>query len=239
MGVRVQGTDASRRDAMTTSRADFLAKIRKGLDDGRSLEERQATVAARLRSPPQHDLPARAKVGPKDQRTLFEGYLTGQSATVVSVATRDDVPEAVAEYLRANNLPARLRVGGDAYLADLPWSKTPALDREGGKAAPSDEASLSHATAGIAETGTLMLCSGADNPVTLNFLPETHIVVVDATDIVGGYEAGLAKVRERYGKNQMPRTVNMISGPSRTGDIGGVLVMGAHGPRRLCVIVVG
>jgi L-lactate dehydrogenase complex protein LldG len=83
-----------------------------------------------------------------------------------------------------------------------------------------------------------MITSGADNPVTINFLPETHVVVVEDKDLVGPYEAALAKVRAKFGKGLMPRTVNLISGPSRTGDIGGKLIMGAHGPRRMCVIIV-
>ena len=96
----------------------------------------------------------------------------------------------------------------------------------------------SHAAAAVAETGTLVLASGADNPVTLSYLPETHIVVVEDKDLVGGYEGAWEKIRARFGKRAMPRTVNFVSGPSRTADIGGQLVMGAHGPRRLCVILV-
>jgi L-lactate dehydrogenase complex protein LldG len=84
----------------------------------------------------------------------------------------------------------------------------------------------------------MLIASGADNPVTVNFLPETHVVVVRAEDIVGSYEDAWAMIRRRFGEREMPRTVNMISGPSRTGDIGGKLVMGAHGPRRMCVIIV-
>lgn len=223
---------------MSTSRSAFFAKIKAGLDDGRSDSERRAAVTARLASPPSHPLPDRVRQSPDALRELFISYLKGQSATVLAVAASSEVPEAVAGYLRDNNLPQRLRHGDDRFLADLPWSKTPALQRDGGAAQPADETSLSHAAAGIAETGTLLLCSGADNPVTLNFLPETHVIVVHETDLVGSYEAGLEKVRSRYGKGLMPRTVNLISGPSRTGDIGGVLVMGAHGPRRLCVIIV-
>lgn len=75
--------------------------------------------------------------------------------------------------------------------------------------------------AAIAETATLMLTSGADNPVTLTFLPENHIIVVEASDLVGPYEAALGKIRARYGQGNMPRTVNFVSGPSRTGDIVG------------------
>jgi L-lactate dehydrogenase complex protein LldG len=97
---------------------------------------------------------------------------------------------------------------------------------------------LSHAAAAVAETGTLVLASGADNPVTITFLPETSIVVVGEEDLVGGYEGAWEKIRARFGKRAMPRTVNFVSGPSRTADIGGQLVMGAHGPRRLCVVLV-
>ena len=86
--------------------------------------------------------------------------------------------------------------------------------------------------------GPLVMASGADNPVTLNFLPETHVVVVEDKALVGGYEGAWEKIRSRFGRRVMPRTVNFISGPSRTADIGGQLVMGAHGPRRLCVILV-
>jgi L-lactate dehydrogenase complex protein LldG len=99
--------------------------------------------------------------------------------------------------------------------------------------------SLSHAFGGVAETGTLVMASGAANPVTLNYMPETHIVVLNANDIVGPYEAAFDRVRAALGPGTMPRTLNLISGPSRTGDIGGRLVMGAHGPRRLCVVIVG
>ena len=131
-----------------------------------------------------------------------------------------------------------MRVGDDAYLEALAWGSEPALERRKGPAVGDDEVGLSHAAAAVAETGTLVLASGADNPVTLSFLPETHIVVVEDKDLVGGYEGAWEKIRARFGRRAMPRTVNFVSGPSRTADIGGQLVMGAHGPRRLCVILV-
>jgi L-lactate dehydrogenase complex protein LldG len=154
------------------------------------------------------------------------------------VEAADEVPTAVAHYLRSTNLPLRVRVGDDAYLDKLAWSREPALERQRGPAAADDEVGLAHAAAAVAETGTLVLASGADNPVTLGFLPDTSIVVVEEKDLVGGYEGAWQKIRARYGKGAMPRTVNFISGPSRTADIGGQLVMGAHGPRRLAVILV-
>lgn len=108
-----------------------------------------------------------------------------------------------------------------------------------GAAAPNDAVGLSHALAGIAETGTLVVAAGVDNPVTLAFLPETHIIVVDRSKIVTTYEAALTVVRDTFGEKGMPRTLNYISGASRTADIGGKIVIGAHGPRTLGVIVVG
>jgi L-lactate dehydrogenase complex protein LldG len=91
----------------------------------------------------------------------------------------------------------------------------------------------------VAESGTLVLVSGEDNPTTLNFLPDTHIVVVSADDVAGDYETVWQRIREQYGAGTMPRTVNLITGPSRSADIEQTLILGAHGPRRLHVIVVG
>jgi len=169
---------------------------------------------------------------------LFRGFLEKESATVIEVDRKHDIPSAIANYLRTNNLPARIRVGGDAMLTQLPWGSEPHLEMLLGRAQPSDEVGLSHAAAAVAETGTLVLASGPDNPVTLNFLPENHIVVVEERDLVPSYEDAWDRIRARFGSDGMPRTVNFISGPSRTGDIGGRIVMGAHGPRRVCVIVV-
>ena len=98
--------------------------------------------------------------------------------------------------------------------------------------------SVSHAMAGVAETGTLVLVSGKDNPTTLNFLPDNHIVVLDAADLAGDLETVFARLREKFGEGVLPRVVNMITGPSRSADIEQTLILGAHGPRRLHVIVV-
>ena len=91
---------------------------------------------------------------------------------------------------------------------------------------------------GVAETGSLVMVSGPDNPSTLNFLPDNHIVVVRAKDLASDYEGVWAKVRFAFGKSAMPRTVNWITGPSRSGDIEQTMLLGAHGPRRLHVVVV-
>jgi L-lactate dehydrogenase complex protein LldG len=220
-----------------SSRDTVIFAVRKGLGVYDS-DERRAAVARRLGAPPAPLVPQRAKGGREELRGLFRSFLEGQSATVIEVASAAEVPAAVTGYLRSANLPLRVRVGEDAYLEALPWAREPALERKRGAAEGTDEVGLSHAAAAVAETGTLVLASGADNPVTITFLPETSIVVVEEKDLVGGYEGAWERIRARFGAGVMPRTVNFVSGPSRTADIGGQLVMGAHGPRRLCVVLV-
>jgi L-lactate dehydrogenase complex protein LldG len=222
----------------SAARQAILGRMRDRLGARADGGQRSTAVAERLGLEASHLLPERVKKDAAGLEALFTEHLKGQSATVVRVAGDADIPAAVAQWLRGANLPMRLRMGEDPRIAGLPWAREPALTLASGRAAPDDEVGLSHAVAGVAETGTLVLASGADNPVTINFMPENHIVVVRAKDIVGPYEAAFERVRALYGKGAMPRTVNMISGPSRTGDIGGRLVMGAHGPKRMCVILV-
>jgi len=149
------------------------------------------------------------------------------------------VPILVAAYLRWHNLPLQIRTGHDSILAQLPWEKERTLERFVGPSDGNDAASLSRATAGVAETGTLVLLSGEENPTTLKFLPDTHIVLMQADDIVGDYETVWRMLRETYGPGKLPRTVNFITGPSRSADIEQTLILGAHGPRALHILVVG
>ncbi len=223
-----------------SDRAGVLAKIRKGVAKAAAASdaERRKVVEQRLAGQQPHLIPERTKRERAELVTLFRGFLEGQSATVIEVASKADVPAAVGRYLRENNLPARLRHGDDAYLKDMPWSGEPQLECREGRAQATDEVGMTHAVAGVAETGTLIFCSGRENPVTLNFMPDTTIAVLREADIVDAYETAWTRVRDRYGRGAMPRTVNFVSGPSRTADIGGKLVIGAHGPRGMCVIVV-
>ena len=226
-------------DDRNNGRRTMLGRIRRGLDDGKSITARQEIVNRRLGSQAPHLIPERARKDAAGLQALFIQHLEGQTATVLRVAGTAGIPAAIAGYLRGQNLPLRLRMGGDERLLALPWSNEPALSCERGPAQPGDEVGLAHALAGVAETGTLVMASGPANPVTLNYLPETHVVVLQAADIAGPYEAAFEHVRAQLGRGTMPRTLNFISGPSRTADIGGRLVVGAHGPRRLCVIIVG
>jgi L-lactate dehydrogenase complex protein LldG len=219
------------------ARARVLGAIRAGLGVSGDEPSRRRAVTERLANPMRNTVPARAAQSPEALKRLLRTLLEGQAAKVVEIASLEEVPAAIAGYLRGANLPLQVRIGEDPIWAEVPWSMEPALERKRGRAEGEDAVGLSHAVAGAAESGTLVLTSGPDNPTTLNFLPETHIVLLGAGDIVGSYEEVWASLRARFGKGVLPRTVNFVSGPSRTADIQQMLVMGAHGPRRLMVMI--
>jgi L-lactate dehydrogenase complex protein LldG len=222
-----------------SGREAVLGKIRRALKPTASEESRRAAVEARLAAHRANLIPARGRLDAAARVALFCAMAERVAATVRRLHSRDDIPGAVGEHLRSHNLPAEIRMGSDARLQALPWDREPNLTRLIGPSDGRDAVSLSHAFAGVAESGTLALLSGADNPTTLNFLPDTHIVVIDAADIVGDYESVWRRLRERYGEGAMPRTVNFVTGPSRSADIEQTLILGAHGPRALHILVIG
>lgn len=221
-----------------SARDTILSKIRLARQSGSDDSGRRAIVSERLRNHPAGIVPTRGQLPPAERLDLFCAMAEKVSASVVRVATADDVPGAIAGYLRSKNLPQVIRRGEDARLAGLPFEREAQLEVTVGPSAGQDLAGLSHAMAGVAETGTVVLTSGRDNPTTLNFLPEHHLVVVAAADVTGDYEAVWSRIRARYGEGVMPRNVNLITGPSRSGDIEQTILLGAHGPRSLHLIVV-
>jgi L-lactate dehydrogenase complex protein LldG len=220
-----------------SARDEILSTIRRSLGVTGREAPRRTAVEERIASAPAGLVPERAKVDGSERLALFRAQAEASLATVAEVADAKDVPEAVAEYLRLANLPARLRRGDDPRLNAMPWAET-MLDVSTGRSDGGDLVAVTHAFGAAAETGTVVTVSGPDNPTTLNFLPDYSILVVSARDIAGDYEGVWARLRERFGKGEMPRTVNWVTGPSRSGDIEQTLLLGAHGPRSVHVLVV-
>jgi len=215
---------------MSEARDDILGRIRNAVSGGT-----RAEAEARLKNHPRNLVPARAaSLDAEARAALFVSMAEEADATVARVAAADDVPREIARYLAERNLPARLVVTRDPKLDDLPWQET-ALAVRRGVAADDDAVGVTASFAAIAETGTLMLVSGPESPTRNNFLPETHVVVLRAGEIVGSYEDAWDRLRAA---RAMPRVVNFITGPSRTGDIAQKLELGAHGPRRLHIVLV-
>jgi L-lactate dehydrogenase complex protein LldG len=225
-----------------SARDQILGGIRKALKRGPLDPAKTAELEARLAAPPRNLIPARAVgIDARAQADLFVAMAEEVQTTVTRVKSLADVPTAVASYLAAENLPAELVMSPDPALDAIPWTERPLLQIRRGKAEAGDQVSVTPVFAAVAETGTLMLTSGAGTPATLNFLPDTHIAVLRASAVVPSYEEGWTRLRQRQaadGGDSMPRTVNFVTGPSRTGDIEQRLILGAHGPRRLHVVLV-
>jgi L-lactate dehydrogenase complex protein LldG len=222
-----------------TSRSTLFASIRKSLGVTGDEPARRAAVEERIARHPRGVIPARGQLPPAARVKLFADMVEAANGSAEMLSGPDDVPAAVAALLRKHNLPMQVRRGDDPRLAAMAWAKAGTLEVTTGPSDGHQLVSVSHAFAGVAETGTLVMASGTDNPTTLNFLPDTHIVVVDAKDIAGDTETVWQRVRETFGVDSLPRAINLITGPSRSADIAQILILGAHGPRRLHVLVVG
>jgi L-lactate dehydrogenase complex protein LldG len=213
---------------VSTSRDRILGDIARTLGPGG--RARAAAAERRIASPRASVIPAR---GQGDRLAVFTAEALLCDATIDEARGAAEVPALVAAYLAGQSLGKTIRCAPG--LKTIPWRQH--LEVDFGIAEPEDAVGVSGAFAGIAETGTVMLLSGPECPTTLAFLPETHIVVLGSRDIVGAYEDAWARLRVEQ-PNAMPRSVNWITGPSRTADIEQTLFLGAHGPRRLHIVIV-
>ena len=217
---------------MNDARQRVLANIRAALKRKEPLAESvTAVLDARLEKP-------RANVKPAVDGGLVERFVSKMESVhgaVVRVASMSEVSEAVQAHLEQHRLSPELVAAPDPELEQIPWSNRFAIERRA--ASGDDRVSVTGAFAGIAETGTLVLLSGPESPTTLNFLPDDHIVVLRSDRIVTHMEDAWDRLRAERGR--MPRSVNFITGPSKTADVEQTIQEGAHGPRRLRVILVG
>lgn len=192
------------------------------------------------------DYLARHPAGPRpgvdgDRVAAFTAQAQRMASTVERVAALADVPGAAAHYLDSLGLVRRA----------VAWNTLGTLDWQGAGLAVEcrppvrdvqsdhdhgDLVGITGCFCAIAETGSLMLLSGPDTFASAALLPETHIAVVPVSRIVTDLEDAFALVRAERG--ELPRATNIISGPSRTGDIEQTIVLGAHGPYRVHVILV-
>jgi L-lactate dehydrogenase complex protein LldG len=179
---------------------------------------------------------------PPDLVARFMKRATDMESTVERVDDVAAIPYAVARYINALDLPPSLASQRShkgvcwPEFADLDW-KGASLVIEARPTYGHDRLGITGSFCAIAETGTLVVLTGAHSPTATTLLPDTHIAVVRADRIVSGMEEAFALVR--FEKGEPPRAINMISGPSRTGDVEQTIVLGAHGPFRVHILVVG
>lgn len=212
-----------------SARDEILGRVRAGLAKG-DAGSRRAAALARL----QAHLPGPRPTLAGDLVARFRDKAQSLASTVEQVDDYAAVPARVAAYLADLGLPAQAVTALD--VAGLDWAAA-GLAWRSGVAVDADPVGISGCFCAIAETGTLMLLSGAATPASVSLLPETHIALVPAARIVATMEDAFALLRTERGA--LPRAVNFVSGPSRTGDIEQTIVLGAHGPCRVHLIVIG
>ena len=215
-----------------SARDNILARVRRGLNlpgdvPGAERSEVLRAINDNARGP-------RPTYGWTDNAERFSLRSKMLSTTVDRVATLNDAPAAVVRYLNELKLP--LNAVAWPALSAMPWSAT-GLGLEFRGAKDSDLVGITGAFCAIAETGSLMLLSGPDTPAAVSLLPETHIAILDVSRIVPGMEEAWTLLKSQ--QSAVPRAVNFISGPSRTADIEQTIIIGAHGPYRVHVILVG
>ena len=219
-----------------TARDNVLSRVRKALGksgrDDSAIAAAEAYIAAHAQGP--------RPTLPSDLVEHFVRRAGDMQSTVERVGSRAEIPQCVARYLAQLQLAPAL--AAQRSTSGVCWPEFAALDWTGAglrmEARPTtggDRLGVTGVYCAIAETGTMMILSGAETPTATMLLPDTHVAVVPASRIVAGLEDAFALLRRE--RITMPRAINFVSGPSRTGDIEQTIVLGAHGPYRVHILV--
>jgi len=229
---------------MSGSREQVLARIGRALKreaqaegsspDGQTvtLADQPAEVRRRLENPKSHTLPALKLEPGKDLADTLIERMESVQMSVVRLQSSADIVEAVRWYFESENISGAVTVSPE--LGELDWPD----DYQTGAASGVERSSVTPCFAAVAETGSVALLSGAGTPATLNFLPDNHIVVVKESQIVSHLDDVFPKLRAHSeSSRELPRALNFVTGPSRTADIEQTIEIGAHGPRRMHVLL--
>ena len=210
------------------AREKILGKIRNAQIHAAASATASETISSYLALHPRGPLPPQ----PDNLLACFKERALKLSSDVLETDNVGEVPVLLANYLSERKLP----MTGVCWpsLAGLPWSAA-SLEMQPRPAKNQDLVGVTSAFCAIAETGTLMMLSGAATPATTSLLPETHVAVLNPGRIVATMEDAWDLMRKEY--KQPPRAVNFISGPSRTADIEQTVTLGAHGPYRVLIIL--
>lgn len=170
-----------------------------------------------------------------DPAAHFIAKARASVSNVHEIPRSEDAPALIWSLLARSNAPRRLHLPAISALRDLPWNNAPALEISSAPPTGEDNA-LSAADYGIAETGTLVFCSGARSPSSWHFRPGCEFALIGRATILPRLEDAIRRLRDEAG---LPATLNLITGPSRTADIEQTIELGAHGPRELHILIAG
>jgi len=169
----------------------------------------------------------------EDRLTRFIKKAEQSAASVEHIKSRLDIVSAVKNYLDGQAQDKKLLITGTPILKNLAWPDGFVVETR--TATVDDKVIVVESFAGIAETGSIVMCSGKETPASLNFLPDYFICVIETNHIVDSLEDVWDKIRKR--ESGMPRAINIITGPSRTADVEQIIQLGAHGPRQVHLLL--
>ena len=195
----------------------------------------QTQILAKLKAASAQGRQSTKPYRPEFSGGLWEGFAAhakASDAKIHEIASALDIPEKLQSLFAGNGGITPLHIAQGSHLRDLPWSRAPHLAMH--DTPPGGEAiALSAADFAIAETGTLVFCSGAARPSSWHFLPGIECVLLRRPLILPTLEDVFAQMADAA----MPATLNLVTGPSRTADIEQTIERGAHGPRALHIFL--
>lgn len=183
---------------------------------------------ARLPRPADH-VPT---VETEDLVALFSQRAMARRAQIAGIPSPEHAPFAIGVLLKDEGAPLRLHVPAQSPLRALSWKNAAGITLYGGRPSIEDSA-LAAADYAIAETGTLVFLSAPARPASWHFLPSRAFVILSSAQILPTLEDVLAAVKAKG----MPSTLNLITGPSCTGDIEQSIEYGAHGPKQVHILL--
>ncbi|WP_308366251.1 MULTISPECIES: LUD domain-containing protein [unclassified Microbulbifer] len=213
---------------MSSCRTAILSRIRQALNKRGTptdIDEAFANLTRRANSTVQPPLPA-ANVESFSRAAIDNG------AEVHRIETLEELPRWVAARAAELDQTPGVVVSPQFAGTGLQWAPIETLDR----VPQATDWGLARGCAGIAETGTVVSVS-RDCPSSSLFLVQRLVVVLDRVDIVAYQEEVWERLRQRF-SGRVPRTINLITGPSRTADVEQQIQIGAHGPKWTDYVIV-
>ncbi len=219
----------NKRDVRMDSRTRIIERIRKAIGSQNTGDDIEAEFNALCQA--QADTPAQPSLSHVETVSRFMSEAQRNGAVVTEVDDMDQVYAWLENEAQTSEIPPTVTLSPWAAEVRQDWGT---LNVATGAPQPIQSWGLVRAHSGIAETGTIMSLS-RECPSSLLFLVERLVVLIDKQDIVRFQEDAWDRLLDGQA---LPRTVNLITGPSRTADIEQQIQIGAHGPRRADYLIV-
>jgi L-lactate dehydrogenase complex protein LldG len=227
--------------AQMSSRPEILARIREALRELAPVPGHHGEGSVHHAEPPKEFGQWLPQVGSSTEERIeaFAKNSTDLKTEFHVLASRDELPARLAALAADHGWQRVATHSGALTEFAVPAMKLPALNTSNGYDAAELErcdAGISECDALVAQTGGVLITARSAGGRALSVLPPHHVVLATRAQIVPDLPAAYALLEARYSAN-WPSFISFITGPSRTGDIERILVLGAHGPKRLTVFL--